>query len=102
MPSLAAAKVLPHRLHRARRRRRGTRATRMKPLACAIASPLATRVSRPLNPGYASRGLLLALAAAVAGCTMGPDYVRPKVDTPAAFRFEPKAAADTANTLWWK
>ena len=40
--------------------------------------------------------------AALAGCTMGPDYVRPKVDEPAAFRFEPKATADTANTAWWK
>ena len=37
-----------------------------------------------------------------AGCTMGPDYVRPNVDAPAAFRFEPEAVADTANTAWWK
>jgi len=36
-----------------------------------------------------------------AGCTMGPDYVRPKVDAPAAFRFEPAAVAETANTAWW-
>ena len=35
------------------------------------------------------------------GCTMGPDYVRPKVDAPAAFRFEPAAIAETANTAWW-
>ncbi len=48
-------------------------------------------------------GALAALAVAtLAGCTMGPDYVRPPVDAPAAFRFEPKAVADTANTLWWK
>jgi multidrug efflux system outer membrane protein len=40
--------------------------------------------------------------ATLAGCTMGPDYVRPPVDAPAAFRFEPGTAADTANTLWWK
>jgi multidrug efflux system outer membrane protein len=33
---------------------------------------------------------------------MGPDYVRPKLDAPAAFRFAPAAAADTANTAWWK
>jgi outer membrane protein, multidrug efflux system len=39
--------------------------------------------------------------ALLAGCTMGPDYVRPKVDAPAAFRFEPASVADTANTLWW-
>jgi len=35
------------------------------------------------------------------GCTMGPDYLRPKVDAPAAFRFEPLAVAETANTAWW-
>jgi multidrug efflux system outer membrane protein len=50
------------------------------------------------------RALALAAMAAglLAGCTMGPDYVRPKVDAPAAFRFEPAAAADTANTAWWR
>lgn len=37
-----------------------------------------------------------------AGCTMGPDYARPPVDAPAAFRFEPATAAATANTAWWK
>lgn len=36
------------------------------------------------------------------GCTMGPDYVRPNVDAPAAFRFELKETADTANIDWWK
>jgi len=33
---------------------------------------------------------------------MGPDYVRPKVDAPAAFRFEPGEAAQTADLEWWK
>ena len=33
---------------------------------------------------------------------MGPDYVRPKVDVPAAFRFEVKEAAETAGIEWWK
>lgn len=52
----------------------------------------------------APRALALAAVAAalLGGCTMGPDYVRPKVDAPAAFRFEPTTAADTANTAWWK
>ena len=52
------------------------------------------------------RGALLALAVAlcipVSGCVLGPDYNRPAVDAPAAFRFEPKAVAETANTEWWK
>ena len=51
-----------------------------------------------------ARALALAAIAAalLAGCMMGPDYVRPTVDAPAAFRFEPKDVADTANTAWWK
>lgn len=43
-----------------------------------------------------------AALAVLSGCTMGPDYVRPPVDAPTSFRFEPKEVADTANTLWWK
>lgn len=43
-----------------------------------------------------------ALSALLAGCTIGPDYVRPQVAAPAAFRFEPETVADTANTAWWK
>jgi multidrug efflux system outer membrane protein len=38
----------------------------------------------------------------VSGCTIGPDYIRPNVDTPQSFRYEIKDAADTANTAWWK
>ena len=50
------------------------------------------------------RGLVAASIAVVllAGCMMGPDYARPKVDTPAVFRFEATAAAQTANTTWWQ
>jgi multidrug efflux system outer membrane protein len=51
-----------------------------------------------------SRALALAALAAafVAGCAIGPDYQRPKVDAPAAFRFEPDKVAETTNTAWWK
>ena len=42
------------------------------------------------------------LGLAVSGCVVGPDYSRPPVDAPAAFRFEPKDVAETANTEWWK
>ena len=34
----------------------------------------------------------VALAAALAGCTVGPDYRRPDVDTPAAWRLDPADA----------
>jgi outer membrane protein, multidrug efflux system len=43
----------------------------------------------------------LAVATLVAGCMIGPDYTRPPVDAPASFSYEPKDAADTANTQWW-
>ena len=44
------------------------------------------------------RGLVaLALALAVAGCTVGPDYVRPALDLPADGAAVPKLADD-----WWR
>ena len=47
------------------------------------------------------RAVALAGALLAGGCTLGPDYVRPPVDAPAAFRFAPKEQADTANLAWW-
>ncbi len=47
----------------------------------------------------------LACAAAVglAGCTMGPDYKRPEVPLPTAWRTSDTLdAADVANTTWWE
>jgi multidrug efflux system outer membrane protein len=35
------------------------------------------------------------------GCAVGPDYKRPAIDTPGAWRVEEKEARDLANTLWW-
>jgi len=62
-------------------------------------------VSTPAVPSCSRlRTTVFACTAAVglAGCMMGPDYMRPKVDSPAAFRFEPKDVAETANVEWWK
>ena len=42
------------------------------------------------------------LCGLLSGCLVGPDYVKPTVDTPARFLYEPKEVADTANTEWWK
>lgn len=45
-------------------------------------------------------GILLAL---LTGCvTVGPDYQRPAVDTPATWRFEAKEAQDLADMAWWE
>jgi multidrug efflux system outer membrane protein len=36
------------------------------------------------------------------GCMVGPDYVRPPLDAPAAWRLDEKDARDLANTAWWE
>ncbi len=46
--------------------------------------------------------LWLLLTLALAGCMVGPDYQRPEVDTPAAWRFEEVEAHEVTNTLWWE
>jgi multidrug efflux system outer membrane protein len=38
----------------------------------------------------------------MAGCAVGPDYKRPAVDTPPAFRFQGGEPGDMANTAWWQ
>ena len=47
---------------------------------------------------------LASYAALLAGCVQGPDYVKPRVEVPAAYRVNPAAAqTDIAITqqLWW-
>jgi multidrug efflux system outer membrane protein len=39
---------------------------------------------------------------AISGCTVGPDYVRPVVDTPSEWRIEYPRATEVANTKWWE
>jgi multidrug efflux system outer membrane protein len=46
--------------------------------------------------------MLLLFALSLASCMVGPDYVRPVVDVPAAFRYDDGEAQQTANTDWWK
>jgi multidrug efflux system outer membrane protein len=37
------------------------------------------------------------------GCmTVGPDYQRPAIESPTAWRFEEREARDLANTAWWE
>ena len=37
----------------------------------------------------------------LAGCALGPDYIRPAADTPQTWRYEVKEAKDVANR-WWE
>jgi len=46
-----------------------------------------------------SCGFLLILTSCM---TVGPDYRRPSIDTPASWRFEEKGGRDLANTAWWE
>ena len=48
------------------------------------------------------RALATLATLAVAGCTVGPDYVRPDVDAPTAWRINYPKAAEVANTKWWE
>ncbi len=46
--------------------------------------------------------LAVLVAATLAACTVGPDYVRPEVDVPSAWRIDYPKAAEVANTKWWE
>jgi outer membrane protein, multidrug efflux system len=58
------------------------------------------------EPRHPVRRLVLttlpALAVFLAGCMLGPDYTRPRIDTPAGYRFEFSEVRDAANTRWWQ
>jgi multidrug efflux system outer membrane protein len=49
------------------------------------------------------RILAAILAVLLAGCvTVGPDYLRPAVDAPTAWRFEEREVLEVADTAWWE
>jgi multidrug efflux system outer membrane protein len=45
--------------------------------------------------------ILTWVALTLGGCTVGPNYVRPTVDTPPSWRMTDAEAKDLANTAWW-
>ena len=48
------------------------------------------------------RRMLVVLAACpLAACLMGPNYHRPAVEAPPAYRYAAEEARDTANAPWW-
>lgn len=57
------------------------------------------RASRPCR--LHARVAAILCAALVAGCTVGPDYVKPEVAAPAGWRIDYQAVADAANARWW-
>ncbi|MFL9869703.1 efflux transporter outer membrane subunit [Paraburkholderia fungorum] len=52
--------------------------------------------------GSALFPVLLPVLLGLSGCLLGPDYVRPTIDTPATYRFNAGEATEVANTAWWE
>jgi multidrug efflux system outer membrane protein len=50
----------------------------------------------------ANTALLTATALLLSACMVGPNYVRPTIDTPPAWRVSDQNAKDLANTAWWE
>ncbi|CAB3783336.1 efflux transporter outer membrane subunit [Paraburkholderia caffeinilytica] len=44
----------------------------------------------------------LGLSLCLSGCMLGPDYVRPSIETSATFRFSEGAQSQIADTAWWE
>lgn len=42
------------------------------------------------------------LLALLAGCAVGPDYQRPRVEVPSGWRVDDAQARELANTAWWE
>ncbi|HEX5091108.1 MAG TPA: efflux transporter outer membrane subunit [Burkholderiales bacterium] len=48
------------------------------------------------------RALALLAGLALAGCTVGPDYQRPEIESPPAWRISYEQAAEAVNARWWE
>ncbi len=46
--------------------------------------------------------IVLILLFSLESCAIGPDYRRPEIETPQAWRFEEKETKDVVNTAWWE
>ena len=55
-----------------------------------------------MSHGLRPLGLLLAIAASLGGCAVGPDYARPSVEVPAAYRQSIASAQEVSDAAWWK
>jgi multidrug efflux system outer membrane protein len=56
-----------------------------------------------MHPGCAYAALLLCAASLIAGCAVGPNYKRPVINSPAAFRGKGESTNSPPTELaWWK
>src|SRR5437762_3804897 len=59
-------------------------------------------LSSALNQSTLRNGAIaLVLVASLSACMVGPDYRRPEVDVPAAWRLGATEAVEIANIAWW-
>jgi len=49
-----------------------------------------------------SRFLVALILLPLCACTVGPDYVRPEIETPPAWRVDYQSAAAAADLAWWE
>ena len=63
---------------------------------------MAVRPGAPMKTAFARHGFGLSLLASLAGCVQGPDYVRPTVSAPSAYRFAEPAAQQVNEIGWWQ
>src|SRR5258705_4577745 len=49
-----------------------------------------------------NHALALLLAASLSACMVGPDYWRPEVEVPAAWRLGAAEAGEISNIAWWE
>jgi outer membrane protein, multidrug efflux system len=54
-----------------------------------------------LNTLDVRRAVLVLLTSALSACMVGPDYRRPDIDVPAAWRLGPTEASAISNVAWW-
>src|SRR5258706_12277149 len=58
------------------------------------------RSGRAIEVRSAGVGLLAGVL--LSGCAVGPDYQRPKIESPGEWRIDYPKAAEIANTKWWQ
>ncbi len=46
--------------------------------------------------------LAVSIAALLSACTVGPDYIKPEINTPTQWRNNVKETQNTTNSQWWK
>src|SRR5258706_10635123 len=52
--------------------------------------------------GAGNHALALLLAASLSACMVGPDYLRPEVEVPPAWRLGAAEAGEISNIAWWE